>query len=196
MQKFQLTPNTQCKKKAIAFIDYVPAKFYPGTDCYVGYYVFDPISKTMIRKRIRLNHVGNKAEQRKVAVQMVKKINDQLAKGWNPLADADADPSFHSFDDAVTLYLKNLERSLSNRLIRKSTYDSYKSYCNIMILYNNERISPPQYMYQFNKDFVRDFLDYVYIERKNAARTRDGYLGFLRHFSSFCKERGFIEEKP
>ena len=126
MPNFQNSKITQSNSKSVAFTDYVPAQFYPGVDSYVGYYVLDPISKVMIRKRIKLNYIKNKVERRKIAVLMVQKINDKLAKGWNPLIELSEEPSFRSFNEATDLYLKSIERSLKNDLIRKASYDSVK----------------------------------------------------------------------
>lgn len=51
-------------------------------------------------------------------------------------------------------------------------------------------------MYQFDRKFCVSFLDYVFIERNNGAQTRNNYLGFLKTFSGFLVEKGFLKTRP
>ena len=39
-------------------------------------------------------------------------------------------------------------------------------------------------------------MEHVYIERDNSAQTRDNYLRWLRMFSSFLTEHGYLKTKP
>ena len=55
---------------------------------------------------------------------------------------------------------------------------------------------PTYYVYQFDRSFCVDFLDYVFIERDNGAQTRNNYLNFLRVFSGFLVEKGYLKSKP
>lgn len=92
-------------------------------------------------------------------------------------------------------YESHLEKMLANGYFRKETYDGYKSYIKIMREYIAKK-RPAYYMYQFDRSFCVDFLDYVFIERDNGAQTRNNYLNFLRVFSGFLVEKGYLNSKP
>lgn len=59
-----------------------------------------------------------------------------------------------------------------------------------------KKVKPLYYVYQFDRRFCVDFLDYVFIERNNGAQTRNNYLNFLRVFSGFLVEKGYLTSKP
>jgi site-specific recombinase XerD len=73
----------------------------------------------------------------------------------------------------------------SDGIYRGDTYISYISYLRNIEQWNGVRKIPITYIYQFNDDFIRDFLEHVYIERNNSAQTRNNYLGFIKTFSKF-----------
>ena len=196
MLKFSQPQNQQSQYRATIFSDYRPAVYHPGKDCYVGYYVKNPFTQLLELKKIRLNHIKKSSERRKIAVQIIQRLNKKLEQGWNPILCDKNDAKITYFSDACDLYSRSLERSLKDDLIREATYYSYTSYLTNLIEFNNSRTIPIQYCYQFNKQFIGEFLDYVYIFRKNSARTRDCYLAFARILSSFFLEKGFISSKP
>jgi len=84
---------------------------------------------------------------------------------------------------------------LVNGYFRKETYDGYKSNIKIMREYIKTK-RPTYYCYQFDKNFCNDFLDYVFIDRNNGAQTRNNYLNFLRVFSGFMVDKGYLSYKP
>ncbi|WP_303027504.1 tyrosine-type recombinase/integrase [Duncaniella muris] len=100
-----------------------------------------------------------------------------------------------TFEDAASRYEIHIEKMLSNGYFRKETYDGYKSYLKIMREYILKK-RPTYYVYQFDRSFCVDFLDYVFIERDNGAQTRNNYLNFLRVFSGFLVEKGYLKSKP
>jgi len=191
-----LSPKRVTESKPTLFIDYKPARYHAGKDCYISYYALDPSSQKLKIKKIRLNNIKSKAERKKMAIRVIQRINNRLEKGWNPFTESESKPEYKLFSEACELYLKSLSHSLKNDLVRKATYDSYTSYMNVISEYNSSRIEPIKYIYQFNKEFVRDVLDFVYVDKQNATRTRDMYLAFLRVISGFFIERGFITHKP
>jgi integrase len=187
------------ESKPTLFIDYKPARYHTGKtgkDCYISYYALEPCSQKLKIKKIRLNNIRSKAERKKMAIRVIQRVNNRLEKGWNPFIESNNSPEYKLFTEACESYLKSLSHSLKNDLVRKATYDSYTSYMHVIREYNDERIEPIKYIYQFNKEFVRDVLDYVYEDKQNSTRTRDMYLAFLRVISGFFMERGFITHKP
>jgi len=196
MPKIHCSRKNAIESRPTLFIDYKPARYHTGKDCYISYYALDPKEQKLKIKKIRLNNIKSAAERKKMATRIILRVNNRLEKGWNPFIENQSNPEYKLFKEACEMYLKSLTHSLKNDLIRKATYDSYTSYMNVILEYNEERIEPIKYMYQFNKEFVRDVLDHVYEDKQNSTRTRDMYLAFLRVISGFFVERGFITYKP
>ena len=84
---------------------------------------------------------------------------------------------------------------MDDGLYRKETYSGYKSYVKILKEYISTQ-KPIYYMYQFDRAFCVDYLDWVFIDRNNGAQTRNNYLGFLRVFSGFLVEKGYLKTRP
>lgn len=72
--------------------------------------------------------------------------------------------------------------------LRKETYDGYKSYVKIMREYISKK-RPTYYVYQFDRKFCVDFLDYVFIERNNGAQTRNNYLSSVQRISNWFNRK-------
>ncbi len=161
---------------------------------YIEFYAYDPEQGKMRRKRIKLNRIKGLTNRRTYARQVIKRLADQLNKGWNPWIAKDTS-DLMTFEDAASRYEIHIEKMLSNGYFRKETYDGYKSYLKIMREYILKK-RPTYYVYQFDRSFCVDFLDYVFIERDNGAQTRNNYLNFLRVFSGFLVEKGYLKSKP
>ncbi|MDE6927160.1 MAG: tyrosine-type recombinase/integrase, partial [Muribaculaceae bacterium] len=132
--------------------------------------------------------------RRTYARRVIKRLTEQLNNGWNPWIANDTGDLI-VFDDVVKRYESHIEKMLASGYYRKETYDGYKSYVKIMREYISKK-RPTYYVYQFDRSFCVDFLDYVFIERDNGAQTRNNYLNFLRVFSGFLVEKGYLKSKP
>lgn len=165
-----------------------------GAGAYIEFRAYDPEKGKMRRKTIKLNRTKGVAKRRAHARQIIKRLIDQLNHGWNPWIAGDA-TDLMVFEDAVERYISHIEKMLASGYFRKDTYDGYKSNIKIMREYIEKRQSI-YYVYQFNRRFCVDFLDYIFIERNNGAQTRNNYLNFLRVFSGFLVDKGFLQSKP
>lgn len=161
---------------------------------FIEFYAYDPDQGKMRRKRIKLNRIKGIANRRNYARGVIKRLTDQLNHGWNPWIAQDA-TNLIPFEDAIKRYEAHIQKMLANGYFRKETYDGYKSYLKIMREYIKTK-RPTYYCYQFDHGFCIDFLDYVFIDRNNGAQTRNNYLNFLRVFSGFLVEKGYLKSKP
>lgn len=162
--------------------------------CYIEFRAFDPEQGKMRRKRMKLNRINGLMARRRYAKEVIARLSEQLRQGWNPWICKDTS-SLRTFSEGLTRYENYLEKMITDGLYRKETYAGYKSYVKILKEYV-ENIKPITYMYQFDRKFCVEFLDYVFIERDNGAQTRNNYLGFLRIFSGFLVEKGFLQARP
>ncbi|MCM1440065.1 MAG: tyrosine-type recombinase/integrase [Roseburia sp.] len=165
-----------------------------GAGAYIEFRAYDPGLGKMRRKTIKLNRIKGIKTRRDYARGVIKRLNEQLKKGWNPWIAKDV-TNLVTIDDALDRYVVHIEKMLASGYFRKETYDGYKSYIKIMREYIKTK-RPTYYCYQFDRSFCVDFLDYVFIERNNGAQTRNNYLNFLRVLCGFLVEKGFLESKP
>lgn len=166
-----------------------------GKETFVYFYAFDPVSGQRKRKKYMLDHCRSKAEMKRTARDMMKNISRKLESGWNPWIENSDALGYTLFSKVADLYHDFLYKRLNDRSLREDTVTSYISYLKIFREWVRER-SSIVYMFQLDHLEISHFLDYVYIERNNSFITRNNYLGWLRSFSSYLLERGYINTDP
>lgn len=162
-----------------------------GAGGYIEFRAYDPEQGKMRRKTIKLNRIKGISNRRTYARRVIKRLTEQLNNGWNPWIAKDAGDLI-VFEEAIKRYEAHIEKMLASGYYRKETYDGYKSYVKILREYISKK-RPTYYVYQFDRKFCVDFLDYVFIERDNGAQTRNNYLNFLRVFSGFLVDKGYLK---
>lgn len=175
---------------------YTPPVLHTGKDWYIDFYAFDPINGRMKRKKIKLNFIPKISDRRNYARDYIKRISEKLAIGWNPWIAQESGSSYLLFQEVIDRYRIYINKMTKDARYRQETHKSYTSYLNNMESFNNNKLVPITYIYQFDKDFCVQMLDEVYITRDNTAFTRDNYLGFLKSFASFCLNNNFISNNP
>lgn len=171
-------------------------KLYTGKEWYIGFMAFDPASGKMKRKKIKLNHIEKKGDRRQYADAFIKRLTVKLEKGWNPWIEVEYGKSYQTFKDACDHYRKYITKMLADNIYREDTYTSYISYLRNIEAWNANRTIPITYIYQFNRELVMDFLEYIHIDKNNSAQTRNNYLGFISIFSTFLLQHQYITVKP
>lgn len=171
-------------------------KLYTGVEWYIGFYAFDPSKNTMRRKRIKLNHIEKIGDRRKYADGLIKRLVANLENGWNPWIEAENEKAYKTFSEACDHYRRYILKQFNEGMLRKDTYRSYISQLRNIENWNSERKIPITYIYQFDRLFIVEFLEDIYIGRENSPRTRNNYLAFIRTFSSFLTEAQYLKTKP
>lgn len=69
---------------AMIFSDFRPAEYYAGKTSYVAFYVINPETGNLVRKRIKVNRVARGQKRDKFARTLCCEINRKLYEGWNP----------------------------------------------------------------------------------------------------------------
>lgn len=177
--------------KALAYTPPVYRENKGGS--YIEFYAYDPETGKMERKRTKLNHIKGKLKRKQYANEAIKRLSDQLSTGWNPWIHCDPD-NIVSMEDVLDKYEEHITKAMSNGILRKQTYDDYKSKVKILRGYIKKK-KQISYAYQLKKKSCIDFLDYIYIERNNGGQTYNNYLNFLRVLCGWMMERGYIHEK-
>lgn len=161
---------------------------------FIEFYAYDPEKGKMRRKRIKTNRIKGVQKRRQYVRDVIKRLCDQLSRGWNPWIAKDASDLF-VFEEALSRYEAHIDKMLASGYFRKETYLGYRSYVKILRQYI-KKDNPLYYVYQFDRKFCAAFLDYVFIDRDNGAQTRNNYLNFLRVFSGFLVDKGYLKSKP
>ena len=188
--------KNQQKNELAQIISYTPPRLYTGKDWYVGWYSYDPVLQAQRKKKIKLNHIHNKVERRKYANDLIDRVYEKLRRGWNPWIASENSKGYTTFTDACNHYDKLITKKAEDGIYRPDTYTSCMSYLRNLKKYNENLKFPSTYIYQFDRQYIVDFLEYIYVDRKNSAQTRDNYLGWLKSFSNFLLQYGYMKEKP
>ncbi|ATR92717.1 tyrosine-type recombinase/integrase [Porphyromonas gingivalis] len=177
-------------------ISYTPAELRVGKETYVSLYAYDPALKKLRRKRYKLNHIKPAAERKRYGRDLCTRLNEQLRQGWNPFIDAESIKGYAKFEDAVTDWIRRQERLMRDAITREATYVEYASKVRNLLRYNSKLKAPATYIYQMDARYLNDFLDYIYIERGNTAKTYNNYIRVLSVMCKFFLERGYLNNDP
>lgn len=192
MQSPQVNGSSAIK----SIMSYTYPRLYTGKEWYIGFYAFDPAKDAMRRKKIKINFIEKIPERRRYANGLIRRVSEQLDNGWNPWIEADNAKAYNTFTDVCLHYKRYLTKLFEDDHYRKDTYLSYSSYLRNIELYNQIKKFPITYIYQFDRAFINDFLDHIYLDRENTPQTRDNYLGFLKTFSAFLVQHSYVKVKP
>ena len=174
---------------------YTPPTYHCGLESYISFNAYDPAEGRMKRKRIKLNAIEPKL-RKKYANDLIKRLTEKLILGWNPWIEKENGTSYMLFKECCEKYRQYIDKLVKDGTYRHETHKSLASYLKNMMDWNERRLIPITYIYQFDKDFCVQFLDEIYINRDNTAFTHDNYLGFLRQFGHWCVQKNFLKTLP
>ena len=178
-----------------SLLGYKLAVYRKTKDCdYVEYYALNPLTAKLHRKRIKLNNVPVKG-RKAYASTLIKRINDKLVSGWNPFIEQMSHSDMMLVESAFEEFMAYNERMYSEGTFRKQTYAAYKSYLVKLQDYIQKK-NKITYLYQFDTRFCNAILDYVFLDLKYCARTRNNYLTFLNIFFAYFVEHGILKDNP
>lgn len=165
-----------------------------GATWYIEFYAFDPAENKLRRKRIKINRIKSIKKRRAYARDVMKRISQQLSEGWNPWLKKDCNNLF-TIQEALNGYEAYIDKMYNSGNYRKLTYVGYKSYIKNLREYIKD-VATIYYLYQFDKGYITRFLDHIFIERDNGARTRNNYLSWLSVFCGWCVEHNYLQYRP
>ncbi len=178
-------PTQNAKNRKI--LNYYPAQIYDSkSGTYVGYYVENPTSNKLVRKKIKLNRIKRQKERLKYARELVIELNRKLALGWNPFLEQEAPRSFTLLVDAIKTYLV-----LKTKELRE---DSIRSYTNILNNFNNwtkDKFKKPVYILNISAYTAQDYLNDMYLKEKGSASLYNNHKAVLRAFWTWLVENGY-----
>ena len=199
--KKMLTPKKSHKSPVLPYkqgnIDYVKQFTTPvlreGTEWYIEFYAFDPALGRLRRKKIKINRIKGISRRRAYAREVMGRITTQLQRGWNPWIAQDVG-DLHLFADVCDSYERYIDKMYTSGNYRKETYTGYKSYMKNLKGYVDEH--PIYYMYQLDRAYIVEFLDYIFIDRDNGGQTRNNYLSWLSNFCGWAVDKCYLTTRP
>jgi integrase/recombinase XerD len=192
MQNSEVTTS---RISRIVFVDYKPAELKLTKEWIIVYYAKNPLTSKLERIRLRVPSMSSNTERLKHAKRIVVEINLKLASGWSPFIEQTG-TSYMPFKKAVDDFLTSIKKQVKDDVARPDTLRTYNSNLNLLQQYIEEKNLKIVFALELNKNFCVNYLDWIYIERNSAPRTRNNHLTFLRLFSSFLIGRGILNENP
>lgn len=189
-----LTENKN-QSKIYLFIDYIPAELHQTKDWLIVFYCKNPVSNKLERQRIRVPKIKSSVERIRFAKKMVAEINQKLASGWSPFFEQTG-KNLKSWKDAIVDFERNLQKQLKDGALRRDSIRTYTSNLNLIKEFISLQDVDMTFAIQFNKAFCVKYLDWIYLDRASAPRTRNNHLIFLRLLGNYFLSRGILAENP
>lgn len=195
MTKKKLSPNEngQSLQEIIAW---TPPVFHQASECYVSINAFDPSIGKMHIKKIMLGHIKGKRQQRLYAAELIKRLTQKLFDGWNPWVNSAKSEEYILFSEACDKYKTYLQKMEKEGGLTHGSWVTISCRLRSLLRWMKEKDVKVVYTYQFNKNVVNKFIDYILIEKNDSIRTRNNYVGWIRTFSNFLLARGYITQDP
>lgn len=162
------------------------ATYRPGKDAHVAFYVLNPLTGRMDRKKQRVNHIPE-AERKRYAKMMVEELNGKLYRGWSPYNKGPALKGA-SVHEAVTAWMNTKKKEL-----RKNSVRSYVSLAKKLLAWmdrNELKLHVSEFETSHALRYMAEVLD------QTSARTHNNYLIACRGMWNWLIEQQYCSVNP
>lgn len=193
------------EKKRLSFVEIekyrLPIYNRKGKEKYVSFYVLDPDSvlegnPKLKRIRKKFNHIHNKKDRDDAALRFRDEVAVKLKQGWNPLIQECGKKGFTLYNTVFERYAIYLKKMLKDDVIKQSTYNNYICRLNQLKEWNESICDKMLYIYQFDRPYIENFLEHIYLDRDTTPKTRNNYLNWLSSVCNWLKGCGYIQNNP
>lgn len=165
---------------------------HKGARWYVDFYILDPSSGLMRRKKYMLSRYKTVRARKEMARQKIMWIVEEIKNGWNPWVKARTTREFTPWGTVLSRYKEYLLVADRKELLKHKTVYDYQSRVKIFEQFLDENDIHLEYVYQFDRTLCIEFLDYLYYDKDVSAVTRNGYRTWLSTFSSWLIDKQYI----
>ena len=155
-------------------ITYYPAELHESKEWYISYYVLNPYTNKMIRRKVKVNRIKSITERRKFAREIIVSVNNKLSTGWNPFIEQDTTRTFVKYKDAIKDYFTAKRKEL-----KKISTDDYNFFVKRLNEWINRR-NPDIYLGEITDIIAVDFMLYVKALPSIGNRSYNNHLAFYR----------------
>ena len=174
----------------VSGIHYREAKLTRGSAWFISFYCLDPLTGKLRRVRIKVNRIRNLRERRRKAENMVAAINQRLAMGWNPLAEAGASTNAATIYDCLDKFL-----AVKKKETESATFRSYDSFVKTFRQHlQDSGFDRHSFIASFEHRHAIAFMDMI--EQKVRPKTFNNYLSFFRSLFIWMEEKGYCDGNP
>lgn len=179
-----------------ALVGYTLPQLHTGKSWYVDFFAWDPVSERMKRKKYMLDRCKTVSERRTMATLLITSITQRLMKGWNPFVAGDSTRHLTAFDEVLKKYRDYISSMEAKGTLKQKTAYDYLSRVGTLETYISECRVRISFIYQFDRSFVTDFLDYLIMDKDVSATTRNNYRTWLSTVGTWLVERKYISRNP
>jgi integrase/recombinase XerD len=167
-------------------LSFKPAELHQGKEWFVSYYVLNPATEKLDRKKIMLNRIKSITERRKFAAQLIQELNKKLYGGWNPYLEESAPRGFTPLKQVLNSFYNSKEREL-----RADSLRSYRSLIDIFCKWLDATNRSQIFSAKFDKLDALEFLEYVYNVKRLSNKTWNNYKLFFSNVSNWMIEHKY-----
>lgn len=178
------------------FVDYIPAELHENKVWQIVYYVKNPYTDKLERKRNRVKPLKSITQRRQLAKRMIHAINGRLESGWNPFLQNKGTKELHLLKDALSIYLKQKDVEFADNNLSYDTHKTYTSQVKNLNAYLSMKKIDDMMCYKFDENVISDFLDYLRYTKNLAARTRDNYMTFIKTLCAWMVSKKYLAANP
>ena len=175
-------------------LDFLPPKRHEGKNSYIDFWMRDPSTGKLKRKKIMLDRFTPGLERDMMASQIMANIWNKAMNGWNCWNEAATSREDVKFTDVIIKYRAYINNMTKKGVMSEKTCYDYNSRLKILEEFVDDRMVSDIRMYQFDSVCVTDFLDYILLDREASTRTRNNYRTWLSAFCTWLVERKYIGE--
>lgn len=178
------------------FVDYIPAELRENQTWEVVYYIKNPVSGKLSRKRNRVKPLKSITQRRKLGKQMVSEINKKLETNHLVFFEKSGVKVFTSFNEVTTLFLNQIDVEVRDKNLSEATKETYHSKIKKIKEYIQYKKIENITCSQITNGFITKYLDYLRYTKKLGSRTRDNYYTFLVTFTKWMIDKKYLLENP
>lgn len=167
------------------FFDFKYAELRTGKRWYVEYYVKNPETGCLDRKRVYIDSQKSLVNRRKLGENLCININKKLDTGWNPNTEARSRNQFVTLLDA----LKFSEKYKASYMRSRSVND-YKNRLKKINHWLTETKNDKLLCYEFNEEHAIQLMNHLMMKCDITGRNFNNYLMIYRTtFNLLVKQR-------
>mgnify|MGYP003329780649 FL=1 len=106
-------------------LDYRPAHLVKGkNNYYVAYSCINPETGKMAVRRVKLNYIKSAKIRKEYAEELIKQINSNLSRGFNPFL-AESEDKLILWSEAYSAFMNEKRRQLEDGVIKEACFEDY-----------------------------------------------------------------------
>lgn len=172
-------------------LGYVPAVAHFGKSTYVDCYATHPDTGQLKRKRYKLDRIQEPTLRKRMARDLVQKLNRQMAMGWNPWSTDTAPRAMHRVREVLDEFVRYKER-----MTRNTSPANYRSaarrFGEFATLHG--LIDGP--LGNVTAHHAIKYMEWLMHGRDLRNNTYNVYLQFVKGMFFWMKDRGYISHNP